>query len=998
MSGSTLGKRICQALSQGDKPSPFCCFDVLESCPNPALYIQGIGTVGLPLSDRDVTTISQSPVTQQSPFGKGTETVVDTSVRKSWQIDPEHFELRNPRFQSKITEIAQKVATDLKVACGPEYVVPQLYKLLLYEEGAFFLPHQDSEKADGMFGTLAICLPSKHTGGDVLLSHNGRKQVFISSERSEFDYAYAAWYADVTHEVKPVTSGNRLVLIYNLIQTDSAARTSASTLTDSNSRLKAVFSHWNLGCKTDHQGFPRFLVYKLSHNYTKAALSFDHLKGSDNWTIQQLKNAAQDVAFTLYLAHVEKEIFGSCEEEDYYGWGRYGGYEDEPEDVDSGDGMSSKSNSPRPNSGDFGDSHKIIDVIDSSLKLTRVIDQGGRQVADDVDLEITDIAQGDIFKRAPDDEDYSGYTGNEGVSTTHFYHDSVVVIIPRQGLMDFKFRYLSKNPSQLVNSIKGLQAEVKDASEQTSREHLTRLCTLIIQHNQELRTKGRAFSVVYLEMKSFTDSILSQTAIAALQLDSIRLFEDATTEIKAAPSLDLFDAIHASISRLGLDSLIPGTTIAVQRLKHISEKWSALLRVGGASFSESVDSTNEADEKLKGWITDQVHASFQSKCDLDADDGTALAEIAEKYGSPMLKQHVVPIVDASVNATPFAIAFAVRLFELRCGPRLSNATIELLYSQTLQAVLDSFDLEISSAQKLPPYPSSYMSRQQNAVAEDAPKISGWRLVQVLQQCAEVSLERHVAMVLEKVEESAITAPTTVFKQVIIPYLSSLLDHLEKADSLTMTGRDCGPHVLRLLQQYIIRYVGQEPQRSPSWTRPTDFITCKCWDCNALKVFLQDPHKIEDDFKMGQKRRDHLQHYFFSREGYKTNTIHSCRPGLPSTLVITKTDAQYQRERAEWEGRCDTAKRNIRDLGRNPRLKKLLGNNYTEVMNLRVADLPSTDTATSRPTPLGESPNPSGGARKGSSGKRKSDLAEVLDEGAENKKPRQEVEVVDLTLE
>lgn len=32
----------------------------------------------------------------------------------------------------------------------PEEVKVELYKLLIYEEGAFFLPHQDSEKADGM--------------------------------------------------------------------------------------------------------------------------------------------------------------------------------------------------------------------------------------------------------------------------------------------------------------------------------------------------------------------------------------------------------------------------------------------------------------------------------------------------------------------------------------------------------------------------------------------------------------------------------------------------------------------------------------------------------------------------------------------------------------------------------------------------------------------------------------------------------------------------------
>ena len=42
-----------------------------------------------------------------------------------------------------------------------------LYKLLIYEKNGFFLPHIDSEKEKGMFGTLIIGLPSKHKGGEI---------------------------------------------------------------------------------------------------------------------------------------------------------------------------------------------------------------------------------------------------------------------------------------------------------------------------------------------------------------------------------------------------------------------------------------------------------------------------------------------------------------------------------------------------------------------------------------------------------------------------------------------------------------------------------------------------------------------------------------------------------------------------------------------------------------------------------------------------------------
>ena len=96
-------------------------------------------------------------------------------------------------------------------------MVPTLYKLLLYQQGDFFLPHQDSEKQPGMFASLVITLPSQHEGGQLLVSHAGETQVYNFGESASlYDIQYAAFYADCEHEVKALTSGHRLSLIYNL--------------------------------------------------------------------------------------------------------------------------------------------------------------------------------------------------------------------------------------------------------------------------------------------------------------------------------------------------------------------------------------------------------------------------------------------------------------------------------------------------------------------------------------------------------------------------------------------------------------------------------------------------------------------------------------------------------------------------------------------------------------------------------------------------------------
>jgi hypothetical protein len=45
-----------------------------------------------------------------------------------------------------------------------------------------------------MFATLVIALPSKHEGGEVRVTHDGKTKTFETSKFSEFDSSYLAWY------------------------------------------------------------------------------------------------------------------------------------------------------------------------------------------------------------------------------------------------------------------------------------------------------------------------------------------------------------------------------------------------------------------------------------------------------------------------------------------------------------------------------------------------------------------------------------------------------------------------------------------------------------------------------------------------------------------------------------------------------------------------------------------------------------------------------------
>jgi hypothetical protein len=136
-----LIKDLDECLTNIQSDGSFALFEALNNAPNPGLYIKGSGTIGLPLSDHDAQAIISA--SHEAPFGKGEETIVDTGVRKTWEVSPGEFELKNPAWQPFIESIVAKVSAGLGVDAAGKGVAAQLYKLLLYEEGAMFKPHQE---------------------------------------------------------------------------------------------------------------------------------------------------------------------------------------------------------------------------------------------------------------------------------------------------------------------------------------------------------------------------------------------------------------------------------------------------------------------------------------------------------------------------------------------------------------------------------------------------------------------------------------------------------------------------------------------------------------------------------------------------------------------------------------------------------------------------------------------------------------------------------------
>ncbi len=127
---------IVDSLKSVKRPGFFATGGVhLMSLPSISLNITPDNILGLPLGSCQEKLIIASST--QAPFGRGEETIVDTSVRCTWQLSPAQFTINNSQWMEQLEALLSKVKHEL--GCDPNMIVIcELYKLLLYEPGGFF--------------------------------------------------------------------------------------------------------------------------------------------------------------------------------------------------------------------------------------------------------------------------------------------------------------------------------------------------------------------------------------------------------------------------------------------------------------------------------------------------------------------------------------------------------------------------------------------------------------------------------------------------------------------------------------------------------------------------------------------------------------------------------------------------------------------------------------------------------------------------------------------
>ncbi|MCB5364776.1 2OG-Fe(II) oxygenase [Pusillimonas sp. CC-YST705] len=381
---------------------------------DPHLHVDNVGDIPLPITLQTAHRLCAAA--QPAHHGYKDQTRLDPRVRDTWEIPAERLRFTSPEWTAVLNRALLRIGHELGVP-SPDSLRVDLHNLLIYAPGQFFAVHQDSEKTDGMLGTLVITLPSSFTGGEFVVSHQGQT---VCARGSQNRLGMMAFYADCHHEVRPVKQGYRVVLTYNLIA-PGATRTSElpqQAVTALASELHRVWQtpappRWDGDTHTEP---PDRLVYLLDHQYTPSGLSWQRLKGVDAQRAAALQAAARQLDAEIFLTLADVHETWSAED-DYQ---QHGYWSDEQEDEDNGF--------------DHNEDHPALgDLINSEVELRHWLAPDGSKREEISFASETELCMNRLsVDCAPFQSEHEGYMGNYGNTVDRWYHRAAVVLWPRE--------------------------------------------------------------------------------------------------------------------------------------------------------------------------------------------------------------------------------------------------------------------------------------------------------------------------------------------------------------------------------------------------------------------------------------------------------------------------------------------------------------------------------------------------------------------------------------
>ncbi|RYP55025.1 hypothetical protein DL768_000341 [Monosporascus sp. mg162] len=858
---------------------------------DPDIFVEGVGPISLPLSEVQAKKLITK--SHQAPFGKGSETIVDTSVRNTWEIDPEQFQIRSPQWKGFLDNVLRKVARGLGISSP---ISAELYKMLLYEKGAMFKAHTE--------------------------------------------------YSDVSHEVLPLKAGYRFVLTYNLAINPAVELPSATSLLGKSRVLRPALESWLRDVKTGRRKATP-LYYVLSHKYTEANISLQALKTTDRVRVQALRAACSELDFDLFLTTLEKTQTGNVEEEYGYGrydkYSRYDDYYDEDEDEEDSD------------SDVYHAIEDILETDYCSKGIFDL--EGNKVASSipfDEDDIIQEDAFGDE-PDGEDYEGYMGnwvsnadmvlsylqeLTHNQGPQATHWYRESAVVIIPSQGTPSFLLTVLRDKiitSGDRDNAVGIASYYIDKCKAAPQKGSLFRELHTILEHLWT-RVQSR-LSAFTLRGGSLNDIL--KLCILRNEVPLLKLILANNRQPAPMAFLSWLKARLSEESNLSWDALQKVTMHSIQSQSTLSQRYEAI-----SALTEATESSERV-ELLISQAVDAALKDFDSNQTLSEEDGISLFNLTLYYRNmDDLKALIPKAIHKQASQTLFLLGLLKALRQSTKRKQVSEEEARPIYETLSQMALKYLSLATATATKNAPFdPGPYWLPSDSIIRDRTVAVNYLTpeaMVRFLSSLFEYELGEHLQIFAGRVHTEAKFIKGEYFGSLWIPLFQDLAALLEQ-HKVPLTTPLWQQAFQSLLRAYLRNFVGKKPLKEDHGSQR---VSCLCGDCFALNRFLADARQTKGRFPMGKKRRQHLHNQL---DDHGIDCTHETeRRGNPQTLIVTKTTKKWDAAIAQWNDRRAQAEIQLEAFDQ-AKLRLLLAEHYNEIRSMSLLEDPPAASGRSAAT-------------------------------------------------
>lgn len=412
---------IIHALEKLNGKGSFCSKKV-SGLADLKIEIDSIGKLKFPLVKKTIKSLID--IAKPAKFGWRDKTLLNRRIRDVWEISANQLTITGDEWKKNFASILEQVKDDLGLQQHAT-LKPSLHNLLIYERGQFFSPHQDSEKLKGMIASLVVILPSEHSGGSLVLDHQGVKKIFETKPENLEQLTYIAFYADCHHEVKPVSDGYRIALTYNLVFQESKNKKSDNTIKEPSIQPLIASITDYFSSKNDdsipswRKNEPKKLVYLLDHEYTQKSLNWKQLKNDDRLRAEALKKVANKLNLEIYMALADIQET----------WDAENSYDDDEE--------------PDPTE---------TELITSDTVLKHWVDTENKATPDtSMNIDNHQLCWTKAtYQFQPFDSEYEGWMGNYGNTIDRWYHRAAIILWQKS---DHYPMLLEANPEKLFKEL-----------------------------------------------------------------------------------------------------------------------------------------------------------------------------------------------------------------------------------------------------------------------------------------------------------------------------------------------------------------------------------------------------------------------------------------------------------------------------------------------------------------------------------------------------------------